>query len=151
MIFLIDLDYNDIQKVELSILIWVEVKFSFYSNRCCGESEVVVQKFDKATKQYKIQCKHNPFTTSFVKGTRSTDVQCESKWKKIELQQLGVPVPKHKFNMAKISEDSKSLFIKYSPEWLAASKDGTQNIQAPLKTENVDDPELYCVSGFFSH
>ena len=124
----------------------VQIYFSFDSNRCCGESEVVVQKFNKTTKQHNIKCKPNPFTTSFVKDTRLTDVACNSKWKKIELQQHGVPVPKHKFNMAKISEDSKSLFIKYSPEWLAASKDGTKNIQAPLETAN-----LYCVSGLCSN
>ena len=99
-------------------------------------------------KQHKIQCKPNPFRTSFVKGTRftNTNVGCLSKWKKIELQQPGDPIPKHKFNMAHISENGESLFVRYSPELLRASLDGTHNIQAPLKKEKVDDPDLYCVS-----
>ena len=99
-------------------------------------------------KQHKIQCKPNPFRTSFVKGTRftNTNVGCLSKWKKIELQQPGDSIPKHKFNMAHISENGESLFVRYSPELLRASLDGTHNIQATLKKDKVDDPDLYCVS-----
>ena len=96
-------------------------------------------------KHHKIQCKPNPFRTSFVKGTRFTDtnVGCLSKWKQIELQQPGVPVPKHKFNTATISENGESLFIGYSPELLRASLDGTHNIQQRGKSSSMMDDGIF--------
>ena len=109
------------------------------------------EKFDKTAKQYKIQCKPNPFRASYEKNTKvtDTDVACSSKWTKIDLHQPGVT--NKKITVANISQNGKSLFIRYNPELSKASFDGLHNIQVPLKKETVDDPDQYCVSWLISN
>ena len=104
------------------------------------------EKFDNIAKQYKIQCKPNPFRASYEKNTKvtDTDVACSSKWTKIDLHQPGVP--KQKIRVANISQNETSLIIRYNPELSKSSFGGLHNIQVPLKKENIDDPDLYCVS-----
>ena len=108
-------------------------------------------KIDKTTKQYKIQCKPNPFRASYEKNTKvtNTDVACSSKWTKIDLHQPGVT--KQKITVANISQNGNSLFIRYNPELSKASFGGLHNIQVPLKKETVDDPDQYCVSWLISN
>ena len=104
------------------------------------------EKFDKTAKQYRIQCKPNPFRASYEKNTKvtDTDVACSSRWTKIDLHQPGVP--KQKVTVANISQNGKSLFISYNPKLSKASK---KNFVAFIfviafqSTSNVPDDNLY--------
>ena len=74
----------------------------------------------------------------------NTHLECSSQWTKIDLHQPGVP--KQKIRVANISQNETSLIIRYNPELPKSSFGGLHNIHVPLKKENIDDPDLYCVS-----
>ena len=108
---------------------------------------------NKSTKQYELECIPNPFTTPIAQETKfkSTNISCRSQWNQINVYQPDVLGLEHKLNMANISQDGESMFIRYNSEFLEASKNNyaaksIHNIQASLKKENPDEPDLYCVS-----
>ena len=95
----------------------------------------------------------NPFTTAIVKEAnfKNTNISCRSQWSQIDIYQPDILGFEHNMNEANISQDGESIFIRYNPLRLEASKTKyaakrIHNIQASLKKENTDEPDLYCVS-----
>ena len=81
-------------------------------------------KLNKATKKYEIKCMPNPFTTAIVKEAnfKNTNISCRSQWSQIDIYQPDILGLEHKMNEANISQDGESIFIRYNPLRLEASK-----------------------------
>ena len=81
-------------------------------------------KLNKATKKYEIKCIPNPFTSAIVKEAnfKTTNISCRAQWSQIDIYQPDILGLEHKVNEANISQDGDSMFIRYNPDLLEASK-----------------------------